>query len=40
MMIQFIIFAIQCCSKPCITGAWERGKYGYKCTNCGTFTES
>jgi hypothetical protein len=26
-----------CCDKPCLVSAWEGGRYGLKCINCGTF---
>lgn len=29
-----------CCDKPCLVPTWESGKYGLKCTNCQTFTET
>lgn len=28
---------MKCCDKPCPINAWESGKFGLKCTNCGTF---
>lgn len=28
-----------CCNKPCLIGAWERGRYGLLCINCGAFRE-
>lgn len=29
-----------CCDEPCFISAWENGKYGLKCLNCGTFKET
>jgi len=28
-----------CCDKPCLVRDWDAGRYGSKCTNCGTFRE-
>lgn len=28
------------CGKPCLVPDWQDGKYGMRCTNCGTFTEA